>query len=204
MVGAAVALLTVPVTLAIGQDRAVRHSGMSCYLSAGFAQTALADLYAGPGTGTQHDWGIGNLKPSEGVVAYCPVTLDVPRDEKNPIQRVRIAYSTRESPVLGVIPAGYSPVIQSCTAFLMDGTGNGTWVASTDPTTGPAGPPTASIYGDSFITIDNATVPLGSTSSLRRMLITCTLPKGVLISGTTNYTYTALIKGYEVQYQVSP
>jgi hypothetical protein len=198
---AAAALLLAPVTLAIGQQRAVRHAGLNCYLSSGFNGTALVDLFSGPGT--QHDWGIGNIKTSgDGTaVAYCPVTLDVPRADVNPIDRIRIIYSTRESPVVGVIPANVSPTIQSCTAFLMDGTDAGTWVASTSAS--PAGPNTGGLYNDGEIIIDGATVPLGSATTLRRMLITCTLPRGVVVSGSATSTYTALIKGYEVQYTVS-
>jgi hypothetical protein len=207
MLAAAAALLMVPL-IAIGQQqaRAVRQSGTNCFLSVGFASTALVDLYAGPGSGTFHDWGIGSTKmAADGGTIYCPVTLDVPLADKNPIKRVRIAYATRDNPVSNANPAGVVPEIKTCTAFLMDGTAAGTWVGQTNPNF-PAGDPTNSLYTDHEITIDQATVPLGSGefAPVRRMLITCTLPRGVLLGTSINSTYTALIKGYEVQYEVSP
>jgi hypothetical protein len=205
VVGATAALLTVPL-IAIGQQqaRAIRQSGTNCFLSVGITSTALVDLFV-PGSGNLHDWGIGSTKmAADGGTIYCPVTLDVPRvDGKNPIDKIRILYSTRDNPVSNATPANVVPEIKTCSAFLMDGTGPGTWVGQTDPNL-TAGPPTGNLQSDGEIVFDQVTVPLSSATTLRRMLITCTLPRGVLMGGSLSSTYTALIKGYEVQYQVSP
>jgi len=145
-----------------------------------------------------HDWGLGSKSTlADNSIVYCPVTLDVPREEKNPIERVQILYSTRPAPLTGASPATV-PEVKNCAAYLMDGTGPGTWVGQADPAAGDA---TAGPYTNGVITIENATATLGSVN-LRRMVIVCNMSRGVLMGGSN--TYTSLIKGYEVQYIQSP
>jgi hypothetical protein len=200
-VGAAAALLLVPL-IAIGQMRAIRQSGLNCYLSGGAGQSMWVDL-ASTG-GLVHDWGLGSkdkVADANGVLnggtIFCPVPLDVPRSEANSIERVNILYSTRD--MTGANPS-ITPKIENCSAYLMDGTSLGTWVGSANPSMGG---PTTTLYDNGMITIEGATAKLGS-SNLRRMVITCTMPQGVRFGTSANYVYSALVRAYEVQYLAAP
>jgi len=204
--GALVAVLVaVPVAFAVAQQRAVRHSAVSCFQTVGLSYTVYADLYAGS-SATMHDWGIaskwqpGSLSSLEGSTVFCPVTLDVPRADGTPIEKIRIIYSTREANIPGANVANFEPKINTCSVYLMDGSEDGTWFTQTAPGTA-AGENTGNLFNDGEINIEGGLVPLGS-ETLRRMLITCQLPRAVSVSGVT--TYTGMIKGYEVQYTESP
>jgi len=197
-------MVAVPVVGAIAEQRAIRHTAVSCFQTVGLSYTVYADLY--PPGGTMHDWGIASKwqpassTSTEGSTVFCPVTLDVPRTDGTPIEQIRIIYSTREAAMVTTNAGTFTPEIKSCAVYLMDGSEEGTWFGQTNPT-GIAGTNTGNLFNDGEIIIDGATVALGG-SSLRRMLITCQLPRAVSLSGVT--TYTGMIKGYEVQYTTSP
>ena len=196
-------MVALPVAGAIAQQRAIRHTAVSCFQTVGLSYTVYADLY--PPGGTMHDWGIASkwqpasATSTEGSTVFCPVTLDVPRLEGNPFERVRIIYSTREAAMVTSNAGSFTPEIKSCAVYLMDGSEGGTWFGQTNPL-GVAGINTGNLFNDGEITIESGTVPLGGTT-LRRMLITCQLPRAVSVGGVT--TYTGMIKGYEVQYLAS-
>jgi len=200
----AAGLLLVPMG-AIGEDRAIRQSGLNCYLSGGTNASVWVGLFnAG---GLVHDWGLGSKVwsndpvtgiPTGGTI-FCPVPLDVPRMEANAIERVRILYSTRDP---GFQPTGFTPKLENCAAYLMDGTTPGTWVGSADPSQGLP-PPGSNLYSENYVEIVGATAKLGS-ANLRRMVITCTMPRSVYYSSVNNQVFSALVRAYEVQYKTGP
>jgi hypothetical protein len=193
------ALLLLPVAIAVAEKRAIRHAAYSCYGTS----TLHYDLY--PGTAPKHDWGVvSRYAPAgsslEGSTLFCPVTLDVPMTAGTPINKIRIVYSTREADIPVTWGTGkFTPDIKSCSVYLMDGSDTGSWYGETPEGT-TAGPNTGSLFTDGEITIEGATVALGGPN-LRRMLVTCQLPRAVSIGGVT--TGTAMVKGYEVQYTTS-
>jgi len=192
------ALLLLPVAFALAEKRAIRHAAYSCYGTS----TLHYDLY--PGTGPRHDWGVvSRYAPAgaslEGSTLFCPVTLDVPMIAGTPIDKIRIIYSTKEANLPVSWGSGtFTPEIKSCSVFIMDGTEGGSWYGET--TEAVAGPNTNSLYTDGEITIIGSPVSLGGPN-LRRILVTCQLPRAVSIGGVT--TGTAMVKGYEVQYTTS-
>jgi hypothetical protein len=200
LAGATAALLLVPLIAAGDQHRAIRHSGLNCYLSGGFNAAVFVDLAAMGGA--VHDWGIGSKGTPEQSVVYCPVALDVPREDgKNPVEKVRILYSTRAlSEMTGANPSTVIPEVKGCTAYLMDGTGTGTWVGNAASSMGGT---RANLYDDDMIEIGGASATLGSVT-LRRMVIICNMSRGTALAGSIGNTFTSLIKGYEVQYIESP
>jgi hypothetical protein len=202
---AVAALVAVPVAGAIAEQRAIRHTAITCFQTVGLSYTVYADLY--PPGGAMHDWGIASKwQPSsststEGSTVYCPVTLDVPRAEGTPIELVRIIYSTREASMVTTnAGSNFTPEIKSCSVYLMDGSEDGTWFGQTNPLE-VAGGNTGNLFNDGEILIAGSPVALGGPN-LRRMLITCQLPRAVSVGGVT--TYTGMIKGYEVQYSTTP
>jgi hypothetical protein len=201
---AAGAVLLLPVALAVAQQRAIRSSAASCYQTVGTTYTVYADLYASS-TANLHDWGIGSKwyaqNPPlslETSTVYCPVVMDMPRTNVNAFEGVRILYSTREANIVnGSGLVNFTPEIKSCSVYIMDGTEEGSWFNTTNPLGPPAGANTGSLFTTGEIFISGSTLRLGSTS-MRRMLITCQLPRGLYYAGSL--TYTAMIKGYAVEY----
>jgi hypothetical protein len=191
--------LLTPLAFVVAEERAIRQSGVAC-----FGTSVIPwDIY--PADGGMHDWGaVSKWAPQNSTLdtntIYCPVPLDVPRFEGNGIQQVRILYATRERNIATQSMGNFTPEIKSCAVYLMDGSEEGIWYKQTE--TVPAGGNTGSLFNDGWITFTNATAPLGSTK-LRRMLITCQMPRSITPSGGQSGYWTAILKATEVQYLTS-
>jgi hypothetical protein len=185
--------------VALAEERAVRHTAVSCFGNK--ADWIDVGTVALPDWGTVSRWRPDSSTPT-GVTTntlFCPVTLDVPITLGTPLQNVKILYSTRENFPPGTLSpstAEFNPSITSCTVFLLSGSTAGTWIQQS-----PTGDNTGSLVTNREINVPGS-VLLGGPD-LNRMLITCQMPKTVIPAGTVNPVPTAMLKAYEVRYTSS-
>jgi len=195
-------LASLPAVVALAEERAVRHTAVTCFGN----KASWIDI----GTPSVPDWGtVSTWRPDASTPAgvttntlYCPVTLDVPITLGTPLQNVKILYSTREVFTPGMLipsTAELTPTITSCTVFLMSASSSGVWVQPSDP-----GGNTGSLLTNQEINVPGS-VLLGGPD-LNRMLITCQMPKSVSLAGSSSSAPpvpTAMLKAYEVRYTSS-
>jgi hypothetical protein len=193
------AVASLPAMMAVAEERAVRHTAVTCFGNK--ADWIDIGSAAVPDWGTVSRWAPNSSTPGQTTnPLLCPVTLDVPVSPGTPLQNVKILYSTRENFIPGtIVPATseFNPTIPSCTVILLSPSSAGVWVQQS--TTGGN---TGSLLVNQEINVPGS-VLLGGPD-LNRMLITCQMPKTVTPTGTVTPVPTAMLKAYEIRYLTSP